>query len=194
MRRRATYFWLGSESQLGIASCVVPPDCGQVAPGMPSSRDSFRRNRVAPVGNAILPLPLAGRRLLLRRKARTGHSNPSKTSMPGHPAGSNARWVDNGLSYRNRDRPWRANGRIDVGAGIPDPKLSLAALNIGRKRTEVGERNVSRAWASCSALIKPFQGLQLRRWRWSRWWGAGAPRMCIPPRARSRQTTKRISR
>src|SRR5208337_4181167 len=54
LRRRATYFWLGSESQLGIASCVVPPCCGRAGPGMPSSRDSFRRNRVAPVNSTIL--------------------------------------------------------------------------------------------------------------------------------------------
>jgi hypothetical protein len=32
-----------------IGSSSFPPDCGQVAPGMPSSRDSFRRNRVAPI-------------------------------------------------------------------------------------------------------------------------------------------------
>jgi len=30
---------------------LFPPDCGQMGPGMPSSRDSFRRNRVAPVGS-----------------------------------------------------------------------------------------------------------------------------------------------
>ena len=45
---------LGSESQWLVGSYTFSPDCGQVRPGMPSSRDSFRRNRVAPVGFAIL--------------------------------------------------------------------------------------------------------------------------------------------
>jgi hypothetical protein len=41
-----------------VGSSSFPPDCGQVAPGMPSSRDSFRRNRVAPL-RAILALSRA---------------------------------------------------------------------------------------------------------------------------------------
>jgi hypothetical protein len=44
-------FWLGSQSQVSVGIYGFPPDCGQVAPGMPSGRDSFRRNRVAPKGS-----------------------------------------------------------------------------------------------------------------------------------------------
>jgi predicted RNA-binding protein with PUA-like domain len=44
---------LGSESQWLVGSYTCSPDRGQVTPGMPSSRDSFRRNRVAPVGISV---------------------------------------------------------------------------------------------------------------------------------------------
>ncbi len=37
-------------------SCKFPPDCGQVAPGMPSGCDSFRRNRVAPIDHSRIAL------------------------------------------------------------------------------------------------------------------------------------------
>ena len=59
-----------------VGSYTYSPDCGQVTPGMPSGRDSLRRNRFAPDDSPILP----------RRATRLDPCSPPlpvrRTSLP----------------------------------------------------------------------------------------------------------------